>query len=178
MELKQYELVDFHLFQNYGSVTSFNMEPSKFDFRNQPLSFYIPINGSLSTFFDNPIRGNFDNQLLPILYSDLWGDYWGYFSFTSKSLDTGRNQMLIGNYLGRVNLLSIFPTVLFVVAFLKLSKYKENQLIYKYFKIYPSNKLEKNREPIPTLSGYSVLTTTLLLITSPLTLNCKGLESK
>ena len=124
----------FHLFQNYGSVTSFNMEPSKFDFRNQPLSFYIPISGSLSALFDEPIRGNFDNQLLPILYSDLWGDYWGYFSFTSKSLDTGRNQMLIGNYLGRVNLLSIFPTVLLIVAFSKLGKYKENQLIYKYFK--------------------------------------------
>ena len=91
------------------------MEPSKFDFRNQPLSFYIPINGSLSTFFDNPIRGNFDNQLLPILYSDLWGDYWGYFSFTSKSLDTGRI-VLIGNYLGKVNSILISYST-FVVVF-------------------------------------------------------------
>ena len=60
--------------------------------------------------FTKPIRPYFSNQFLPILYSDLWGDYWGYFSFTSRSLAEGRNQDIIGDYLSRVNLISLIPT--------------------------------------------------------------------
>ena len=42
--------------------------------------------------FSKPIRPNLDNQFFSIIYSDLWGDYWGYFIFTSRFLDIGRNQ--------------------------------------------------------------------------------------
>ena len=89
----------FDLFFQYGSMTSFNAEPKSFSFSNQPKSFYTSDIDSLYNVFTKPIRPQFSNQLIPILYSDLWGDYWGYFSFTSRSLDTGRNQLFIGDYL-------------------------------------------------------------------------------
>ena len=67
--------------------------------------------------FTKPIRPYFKNQFLPILYSDLWGDYWGYFSFTSRSLLTGRNQASIGDYLARVNIISLIPTFFLLYGF-------------------------------------------------------------
>ena len=52
----------------------------------------------MSILFTKPIRPFLDNQFLTILYSDLWGDYWGYFSFTSRYLDIGRDQLMIGDF--------------------------------------------------------------------------------
>ncbi len=120
------------LYQNYGSITSFNKDSYGFDITNQPISFYNPFNSDALKVFTKPIRGNFDNQLLPILYSDLWGDYWGYFSFTSNYLDQGRNQMEIGDYLARVNILSIYPTILLAFGFLNLKKIDKNK-VFAYF---------------------------------------------
>ena len=57
------------------------------------------------------------NQFIPILFADLWGDYWGYFTFTSRALDLGRNQLLIGDYLARVNIFSLIPTFLLLLGF-------------------------------------------------------------
>lgn len=105
------------LFLEYGSFTAFNQKPTKFSFLNQPLSFYLPFTNDASMVFTKPIRPNFKNQFLPILYSDLWGDYWGYFSFTSRSLSLGRNQANIGDYLARVNLISLIPTFLYLYGF-------------------------------------------------------------
>jgi len=120
------------LYQNYGSITSFNKESYGFDLNNQPVSFYSPFNSEALKVFTKPIRGNFDNQFLPILYSDLWGDYWGYFSFTSNFLDQGRNQKEIGDYLARVNIFSIIPTIFLVLGFLNLKKMDTNK-IFNYF---------------------------------------------
>jgi len=105
------------LFLEYGSFTTFNQSPTKFSFLNQPLDFYIPFINDGSMIFTKPIRPNFKNQFLPILYSDLWGDYWGYFSFTSRSLLTGRNQANIADYLARVNLVSLIPTFFLFYGF-------------------------------------------------------------
>lgn len=128
----------FGLFFEYGSFTAFNKEPSAFNLLNQPLSFYIPYGEEMIYLFTKPIRPYFSNTFLPILYSDLWGDYWGYFSFTSRSLDTGRNQLLIGDYLARVNIVSLFPTFLMILGLrtgiksLKISPKKENDYFYSY----------------------------------------------
>ena len=128
----------FRLYIDYGSFTSFNMESSGFSFSNQTQSFYLPSKEAANYFFYKPIRPYFENSFLPILYSDLWGDYWGYFSFTSRSLDTGRNQLLIGDYLGRVNLVSIFPSLLLILGFrnsLKSTK-SERKSTYDFLNIY------------------------------------------
>lgn len=105
------------LFFEYGSFTTFNLSPTKFRFSNQPINFYLPIFNESFMVFTNPIRPYFKNQFIPILYSDLWGDYWGYFSFTSRFLLEGRNQLNIGSYLARVNLVSLIPTIFLFYTF-------------------------------------------------------------
>ncbi len=118
------------LYQKYGTFTAFNMKSEEFSFANQELSFYIPNIEDLEYLFYKPIRPNLDNQFFSILYSDLWGDYWGYFVFTSRNLDIGRNQLLIGSYLARVNLVSVL-TSLIIISFyyLVLKKFKSNFFI-------------------------------------------------
>jgi len=126
------------LFIEYGSFTTFNQDSAPFSLKSQPLSFYIPNGDELHMLFTKPIRPYFKNQFLPTLYADLWGDYWGYFSFTSLALDIGRNQMMIGDYLARVNIVSLFPTFLLILGFknsFKSLKIKE-KLKIDYFNSY------------------------------------------
>ncbi len=118
------------LYQNYGSFTAFNMESKGFSLNNQNLSFYIPNFSQLEFLFTKPIRPNLNNQFISILYSDLWGDYWGYFTFTSRFLNDGRNQLNIGDYLARVNIVSIITTFIIIIfCFLAYKKYKSNFII-------------------------------------------------
>ena len=122
----------FNLFFEYGSFTSFNKSPLPFNLKNQNLDFYIPTSSEFFMMFQKPIRPYFSNQFIPILYSDLWGDYWGHFVFTSRSLFSGRNQMLIGSYLARVNLVSLVPTALLLYSLLNLNRIKGNKFFHKY----------------------------------------------
>ncbi len=124
----------FSLFFQYGSFTSFNKSPLPFNFNNQNLDFYIPISREFFMIFQKPIRPYFSNQFIPILYSDLWGDYWGHFVFTSRSLLSGRNQMIIGSYLARVNLVSLIPTALMLYSLLKLKGLKGSKFFHKYLR--------------------------------------------
>ena len=118
------------LYQKYGTFIAFNMKSEGLSFSNQKLSFYIPNIEDLNYLFTKPIRPNLDNQFFSILYSDLWGDYWGYFVFTSRHLDIGRNQLLIGDYLARVNLISVITSVIIIsFYFLVLQIYKSNFFI-------------------------------------------------
>ena len=118
------------LYQKYGSFTAFNMESKGFSFNNHNLSFYLPNLSQLEFLFTKPIRPNLDNQFFSIIYSDLWGDYWGYFSFTSRFLNDGRNQLMIGDYLARVNIVSLFSTTIIVYfCYLSYKKYKSNFII-------------------------------------------------
>lgn len=127
-----------NLFIEYGSFTKFNQDPIPFSFNNQPLSFYLPIGNEVSMVFTKPIRPYFKNQFLPILYSDLWGDYWGYFTFTSRNLEIGRNQLIIGDYLGRVNIVSLIPTFLLFSGLRNSFKYVKNirRSFKEYFNLY------------------------------------------
>ncbi len=123
-----------NLYLTTGSVTSFNKDPQEFNLNNQSLSFYLPINDEAINTFRKPIRSNMDNQLFPILYSDLWGDYWGYFSFISKNVEKGRNQINIGDYLARVNILSIFTTFIFFLGYINIKKNYKNNIVFRYIK--------------------------------------------
>ena len=53
------------------------------------------------------------------MYSETWGDYWGYFTFVKPGVasDGQGNQASIGPYLGQVNLVSIFPSLLLLGSF-------------------------------------------------------------
>lgn len=117
-----------------GTFSAFNKTPMSFSFNNQPLSFYYPTSENLNYLFYKPIRPWLDNQFFSILYSDFWGDYWGYFVFTSRHLDDGRNQLYIGDYLARVNLVSILPT-LFILFFLFQRNKMNKEYLLKYINL-------------------------------------------
>ena len=125
-----------HLFVSAGSPVAFNRAAAdQLNFSNQPRSFYLG-RGSGNLFTD-PVRESFPRQFIPIFYSETWGDYWCYFSvfgwdsresvyvagdvltsYVSKApewLTTNRSTM--GAYLGRVNLVSILPTLLAILGF-------------------------------------------------------------
>ncbi len=123
----------------YGSTTAFNRKPApSFSFKNQPRHFYFSLQPGL--LFSNPVYPNFPNRLLPILYSDTWGDYWGHFTvfgMDKYTLDYVNgpyihgmrlnkqpqdhiitNYHTIGKYLGLVNLFCVFPSLLSIAALL------------------------------------------------------------
>lgn len=122
----------FSLLFRYGSFTTFNIAPTKFSFYNQPREFYIPTLENLRYLFYKPIRPHLDNQFISIIYSDLWGDYWGYFTFTSRYLNIGRNQDIIGDYLARVNLISFIPSILIIFFFVKRRSFQKYNTVHKY----------------------------------------------
>jgi hypothetical protein len=122
-----------YLFNQYGTILAFNRTQ---DNESKPLSFYIGSgNGKL---FIDPIRPNFIKQAIPILYSEMWGDYWAYFSvymidtrsntyMGGRGLETETleknlskwaitNRFKFGPYLGRINLISILPTSLLIIG--------------------------------------------------------------
>jgi hypothetical protein len=134
----------------HGSVTAFNRESAAaFTLKNQPPEFYFGL--GLGELFTNPIRPAFANQLLPTFYSDFWGDYWGFFvvygfhqgrerylpgnqveemvsrSDRPKALET--NFDTIGRYLGRVNLVSLVPTLLLAIALVSVYLWRDNDRI-------------------------------------------------
>jgi hypothetical protein len=127
----------FSLYHNYGSFTAFNRHPSeKISFSNQPQAFYTGI--SPGKLFDMPVRPNFPNQLIPILYSETWGDYWCFFTIYVKDTRSSEymnlrtlkkelkedklpvwletNYKPTGAYLGRVNIVSLFPTFIIILS--------------------------------------------------------------
>ncbi len=122
----------FNLYFEYGSFTAFNKSPESFSLINQNLNFYFPFNSDALFTFTKPIRPYFSNQFLPILYSDTWGDYWGYFVFTSNDLVSGKNQMFIGDYLARVNILSLFPSLLIIFSLFKFNKLNGGDTFHKF----------------------------------------------
>ncbi|OUX18478.1 MAG: hypothetical protein CBE17_01890 [Gammaproteobacteria bacterium TMED257] len=125
----------FSLLFRFGSFTAFNKEPIGFSFSNQPINFYIPNLSDIYLLFTKPIRPNFSNQFVSILYSDFWGDYWGYFSFTSRKLEEGRNQLLIGDYLARVNIVSLLVTLFLIYCFFNFRKQYPKMIFTRYINL-------------------------------------------
>lgn len=128
----------FNLFFEYGTFTAFNLEPTKFSLQNQSFGFYFPSYYDFQIMFSKPIRPLLDNKFIPILYSDLWGDYWGYFSFTSRNIEIGRGQAFVGDYLARVNIVSLLPSFLFLLSIYKNLLYVKSlkRTSYFYLNIY------------------------------------------
>lgn len=73
-----------YLFLEFGSFTAFNVDAQTFSFSNQPFSFYRNTGFKDFLLFKSPTRKTFDNQFFPVFYSEIWGDYWGFFTYISK----------------------------------------------------------------------------------------------
>lgn len=96
----------------YGTITAFNRSgAATFSFFNQPRDFYFSL--PLAQLFSIPRRPNFPNQLIPIIYSETWGDYWGFFLWNRNELRSAPNSLL-----WRLNVFGVFPTLLLIVGFL------------------------------------------------------------
>lgn len=106
----------------YDTLTAFNLKTPGFSFANQPYKFYRHTGLEDWELFRVPIRENFANEFMPIMYSDTWGDYWGYFVFIRAKSYLGEkgyeNGAQIAPYLGRVNLVSLYPTFLMALGLL------------------------------------------------------------
>lgn len=106
----------WHLYKNFGSITAFNQVRAGFSFANKPLSFYRSTGLGDFLLFKNPIRPVFDNQFLPSFYSDMWGDYWGFWVYIRDNSYLGLiglgNSTEIAPYLGSANIAGVIPTLI------------------------------------------------------------------
>src|SRR4029077_2129026 len=103
-----------------------------FSLKNEPRSFYFQF--PLGAMVTEPYKYNLGNRLIPVFYSDLWGDYWAYFLIRGKT-PTGRkiaglranggsgrplvyvtNLDTMSPYLGRILVISIIPTVILLTG--------------------------------------------------------------
>ncbi|MGQ9556193.1 MAG: hypothetical protein ACUVWR_18995 [Anaerolineae bacterium] len=126
-----------HLYLQYGTIAAFNRGGSpSLSLSNQPPDFYLGL--GLPVVFERPVRSAFPNQLVPLFYAETWGDYWGYFTVRGTDSRTGEyvrathlekyateepppdwlqtNRHTMSAYLGRVNRVSLFPTLLLLVG--------------------------------------------------------------
>ncbi len=130
-----------HLNSSEGSPLAFNRSLSLSSLRSSWAEYF---GLDLGRLFRDPLRSTFGLQILPILYSDTWGDYWGYFVFYAREKQTGRyleglyadserispekvasgelrfetNRFTINAYLGRVNAVSMVPSAVLFAGFL------------------------------------------------------------
>jgi hypothetical protein len=95
------------LYNRYGSITAFNRNAAPyFSFSNQPGYFYFNL-ALLKKLFSAPVHPAFDNRFFPIIYSETWGDYWGY--FLADRINPGRAPVSL---LAHMNIVGVFPTLL------------------------------------------------------------------
>jgi hypothetical protein len=87
-----------------GSVLAFNRSA---DPQKKPAAFFTGLgNGQLFTY---PFAPAYDGQILPILYTETWGDYFGFFYLPRPTLSYRVPSGAV-EYMSHVNMLSILPT--------------------------------------------------------------------
>ena len=109
-----------HLYLLEGTFTAFDKKVYYPPTLSQALAFFGQTDIRSSVLYRAPLRPVFDHQsFFAIMYSETWGDYWGYFTFVKPGVasDGQGNQAFIGPYLGQVNLVSIFPSLLLLGSF-------------------------------------------------------------
>jgi len=122
------------IYRQYGTLTAFDRGAKPVSLASA--SILLGMDGSLPGLFSDPFRPNFSGKLIPTLYADMWGDYWGYFLIYARNISTGRylageliqdyaspalvpaeistNRFEMSRYLGGLNVLGLLPTAIFV----------------------------------------------------------------
>ncbi len=127
----------FGLFIQYGSFTTFNEIPQELDIKNNPISFYTTTGFEDLLLFKEPFRGSsMTKGIIPILHSDTWGDWWGYFLLRTGREGESVNISETLPYLGRVNAVALIPTTLYLLGLLYCFKFLKSG----------KHKFEKNKE--------------------------------
>ncbi|MFZ1043393.1 MAG: hypothetical protein WCA79_06080 [Anaerolineales bacterium] len=110
-----------HLYLDYGTFSAFNIKKPRYPSVVETLSFLRQTGLGDMSLFDKPVRPVFDHRsFFAIIYSETWGDYWGYFTFVKPGFaaDNNGNQATMAPYLGQVNLVSILPSLLLLAGFI------------------------------------------------------------
>lgn len=118
----------FYIYQyiNNGSIDSYPREKVEFNFNNHQNDYYFYFN--FSEVINQPVKHFKSPRMLQILYSDTWGDYWGYYSFERGNYGSIPVFNEDIDKLKRANLLAIVPTILLIFSFFYL-------LINSFYKI-------------------------------------------
>lgn len=101
-----------YLLFNHESAIAFNLPPGESSvLLNHPLNFFFSL--GLDHLFSEPIRPNFSYpaKLFPIIYSDTWGDYWGFFTFDMAKPSSA-------SFLPYMNMAGIIPSLFMAGGFL------------------------------------------------------------
>jgi len=119
-----------------GTILAFN-RPS--DASQKPAMFFTGSgNGQLFTY---PFAPAYDGQVLPIFYTEIWGDYFGFFYLPRPTLSY-RVPISAVSYMSQVNWLSILPTLILIggllygvrqVINLFLTRPSERTVVYSLF---------------------------------------------
>ena len=76
-----------HQARHHGSPFAFNRPaPKENFFSRRPASFYTALD--VKTVFSHPYAPHSLNHLLPVVYTDWWGDYWRYFEIPYENIST------------------------------------------------------------------------------------------
>ncbi|MGF1655954.1 MAG: glycosyltransferase family 39 protein [Verrucomicrobiales bacterium] len=109
-----------HLTLRYGTPAAFNSELQAFSFSNKPASFYW--DWKPEQLFGFPVTPTLTNRLGPMLFTETWGDYLGYWRLYPLRLNhpgaAPHNWDEAGAHQGQVNLAAVYPSVLLLIAFL------------------------------------------------------------
>jgi hypothetical protein len=109
-----------HLYSQYGSFTSFNIDRPAYPSAQDAYALLRKTHLGDFELFRDPVRPAFVGAILPILYSETWGDYWGYFTYIKPNSSYGDNGYSspdsFVSYLGRVNLVSVPLSLLLAAA--------------------------------------------------------------
>lgn len=97
------------LLANTGSALAFNRAPAA---EVKPADFFTGLGGD--ELFTYPFSPGYDGQALPIFYTEIWGDYFGYFHVQRPPIAAPLPAELLA-YPGRVNFVALLPT-LFLLA--------------------------------------------------------------
>jgi hypothetical protein len=73
--------------RSHGSPFAFNRPaPKESFFSRRPVTFYTSLD--VREVFSHPYAPHYLNHLLPVVYSDWWGDYWRYFEIPYENIST------------------------------------------------------------------------------------------
>jgi hypothetical protein len=131
-----------HLFAEYGTALAFNRDSlGEFSLYSQPAEFYFGLN--TDKLFSDPVKPSLRRSIIPIFYTEIWGDYYQHFSVFGvdrkyKAYIGGNyinirelqmqdvpaedrrwetNRYDINAYLGRVNIAGLLPTAVLLAGF-------------------------------------------------------------
>jgi len=140
-----------YLKTTYKTFVPFNTPvEERISLSNRPPEFYFGT--GLKDLFKKPVTNIFGEKFMPIIYSETWGDYHGFWKVISRKPynfkdilsdeQTHKENILTlrdtASYLGRVNAVSILPSVIllsgFILGIISIKKFiSANNILYPFF---------------------------------------------